>query len=580
MNSWQRILLLIKIFFKSGSALELEKSSWGRKKSKKQKAKWYSLITYALLGIYLPFIAVLYGKGLFPPMIAMGQDQNILNGLLEMFFMITIIYGFFFTFSTLAFSKDQDRLMAMPIPFGEIMIGRFAFITMHQMLLPLVLGLPLLATYGYYKGASWVFYAKAFCSVILLPVFPVAILVIICIFLMRLTKIARNKDRFMTVAQIVILILVLVFALGSSALGLDTSGSPNLNTNAFSNNSLGFLKYIFVTLGPLLRFLTTDGWNGLLCLAIILVMTIASILVAFIVAQKFFRPGQNIGMAKSSRKKNKSQSKTKSTQKSPFAAFAQREWRLLLRNPNMMINYFVGQLIVPLAMVIPLLINPSTKQGMGTMLKNLKPLISSHLSSLQGEDFWLILALACLGTSIIGYVFCGHSTMNNSAISREGSEITYLMVMPVSYQKQFLVKSLFSIAVSGTVFFLILIAGIIFFAIPVRLFILPLITYVWATVNANLVSLLIDCSHPVLDWENEIYPIKKNKTVLFSLLLNMILGTIFGLIIYFSLKEKTLLTPEIGLVLGLALNTLLTVLLIFCIRKSIKKTMQQIENFL
>lgn len=572
--------MLIKVFFKAGSNMEMQSMALRRKKKKQGKgSKILIALLYIYLLAYMVFMAIWFGRMLFPGVIIAGMDSLTFDFLFSIFSVLVILYGFFFTFSTLAFANDQERLACMPFKRGEILVSRFVFIVAQQSLLPLLIGSPLFFTYAYYKGLGWTFYVKTVFSLVLLNIVPVAVLVILSIFLMRLTPLAKNKDRFMIIAQVVLVVLIMAISFGSSYSSELISETGAMDLGFLKNNALGRLKYVFPNIVPLKDFLLQDGAVAFFGLLKVLLLSAVFVFAAYLIANSLYSPEVSSGTKKKSHRQSKRASRKAVVPKGKFAALFSKEAKLVLRNPTILTNNVISVFIFPLLMIVPILLNEEVREGGLQALLAMRPAATEFFQGLDSEGSLLLISIAGMAAAIIAYAFVGVNSLNTSAMSREGEQISYSMIIPCSYTKQYAAKSLLAILISMPIYLLLFIVAIVFFRIPFKLWIIPMLIYFLASINANLIPLLLDVWHPVLDWENEIYAIKSNKTIVFSMMANWLLATVFGFLIYFMLGKEWF-SPAVGLAISCGGNLLLTGLLLTLIPKVLKKTMSHIEDFL
>lgn len=576
MNSLQRTLKLTRVMLKSGTGMEGGGQAFGRKRNKNRTpSKIGGIFLYVFLFAYLVFISFFMAKSLAPTMIALNMDRAYFELFLGGYALITILLGFFSTFSTLAFSQDQERLSSMPFKRGEILIARMIMIFLTQTIFPLLTGIPIFFTYFYYKGSAWTFYVKAVLAMVLQIIVPVSLMVIASLILIRITPLAKNKDRFMIFAQVITIVLVMfvVFSGQNLSMGMEESQAidvGNLPTGLFPTAS----KFV-PNIGYLRDFMMLEGSAALINFIKFFAVALVFVVITYLIANELYRPHTSSG-GKNKQLSSRGVEKTLRP-KSPFGALLAKELRLIRRNPTILTNNILGALLFPIFMLVPLGI--MIYQEGGFDLAGLRGQIASFFQLFSGWEYQsIIVVVASLILAIIAHFISGVSALNSSAVSREGEDIIWTLIWPVSLEKQYRVKSLVSYVVVVLPYLLMFLAAILILGIPMKIAIIPMLVYLLSSYNANKIALLIDASKPVLDWENEIYPIKSNKRIFLSMLLNWLLAGIFGFLIYlqFTRFEDS---PETILAIIAVITIGVLIVLEISVPKILRKTMSRIERY-
>ena len=579
MKSLARIWLLFRLLWKSGSGagLDMQGGLFNKRKKKDQgkAGKIGQYLLSAFLLVYLGGMMVYLSSQMSPLLISLGQDRFLFEMFMALFAMMTLVFGLFSTFSSLAFSTDQDRLTVLPVKRGEILIARLAVIALYQVFLPLIMGVPFFATYGYYKGVAWTFYLRVLLAMVLQILVPVSILVILCLLLIRLTPLAKNKDRFMIIAQLVMLAVVFYISFGPINQNGQTMDMAQIQQLMAKPTLYNSMRVIIPSLDAWIDFMLLGGTASLWALVKALLIALAFLVLAYVAANYLYRP--ETGTQAKRKQLNRGQISKVLRPRSSFMALFTRESKLVFRNPTLLMNNIFGSVIFLVVMVVSIYMGV---KGSGTDMSFARMKAALHTTFLghPGFDSLITIALLSLILSVIGAFLIGMSSLNASALSRQGEEIYWSMTLPVSYRKQYAAKSVLAILLSVTPYVLILLVFSILFEIPALLVIPPLLYFIWSASVSNLWPLLLDAKNPILDWENEITAIKNNKNILISMIINWVQAGIYGVTIYFYLEYQ--LSP--GLILGglTAFLLLQTLYLLWAIPKALKKTMGQIEKYL
>lgn len=576
MKSWQRIILLVRLFLKTGNPLE--QLMGARRRSKRKKDGPLRDVGQGLLMVfvfaYVAFIMVfMVGKNLIPPLIAIRQDQVFFELMLSAFSMMTIIYGFFSCFSALAYSQNQDRLAAMPFRRGELLTARLFMIYLDEVKIPFMLGLPLLCTYGYYKGSPWTYYLKVVLAVMIQVLVPLAILVVISLLIMHLTPLAKSKDRFVLVAQAVYILMTIVMVVLMNR--ITGNINPQQVTSQMMNLELFSVMSILIpNLTFLKDFLMLSGGEAVVSGLLALGIGLAFIFLCYVIANRFYRPG--VGYTPKKKHQHGDVSKMLRA-RTPFRSLVAKELKLVFRTPTILMNNVMGSFTTLIILVVMFFVNRNNAEG-AVNLPMIQRSVHDFLMDLDREELAMVITVASLGIVVLAHFILNSSPLNGSAVSREGQEIIWSKLIPVSLRVQYTAKSFVSYVIMVLPTLLMLCVAIILLQIPVYIFIAPLIYYLWASFNGNLLALLLDARRPVLDWEDQIYAIKQNKSILFSLVGNWIMAAIFGFMIFAIFRWE--LPPLLMLGLMTLVQLVVSIVLLKITGKTLRHTMHHLEDYL
>lgn len=576
-SSLVRIWLLLRLLWKSGSSsgLDLQGSPFDSKKGKKGilRGKVGKIVVMILSIAYLSGIMVFNTLSIVPPLIAAGQDRLFFELYMPLFAVMTMAFGFFYTFSSLAFASDQERVSAMPFRSNEVLIARMILVAVNQTILPLIMGVPAFYTYGYLKGMPWIYYVKVPLTILVQSIVPVGIMVMLTVFLMRLTPLAKNRDRFMVISQIAMMIVMFaVFFKGGDM--FDTK-DQNMLLQTMQNKPLGVLFTIIPNLNYLIDFMLQSGKTALLAILKAVLISLVFVLLAYLIAGRFYSPELASGGASGKKLSNKEKAKVLH-KKSVFAAVFSCEWKQVTRNHSLLMNSVVGEFIFIAMLLVGAFVGMS-KEGSSINLPQIRQSISTYINSADFE-FLPIITIASLAMALFAHFATGMTTLNASAFSRQGQEIFHTMIQPVPVMTLYLAKSLISVLASMVPYLLIFIIFTVLLGLPFYVVIIPILYFIWAGINSNLWPLLLDANNPTLDWENEMQAIKNNKNVFFAMIASWGAAGVIGFLFYATFEWE--LEPWQALAALTAFLMLQTILCIWLIPKAVKKTYNNIEEYL
>jgi ABC-2 type transport system permease protein len=338
--------------------------------------------------------------------------------------------------------------------------------------------------------------------------------------------------------------------------GLETVSSTQLiDFVVEGNNSLiGIFKFVFISYPYGLEAIFA---SDLLNLGLYLIITVV-ILGGFLLLSNFiyFRGVLGINETASKRKVLSNKQLLDSSQSKPaiFRYFL-KEIALLFRTPIYFLNCVSVGFLLPIILLVSTLSVPSQREA-----------VLNYINTLSFSDPNII-GFILIGSLAIGLVIGSTNMISSTAISREGSNVYFMKIIPMSIMSQLHAKVLSGVFYSTLG--LIFLYGIVFYFIrlPWHLFLASFGLTMIGTVFINYYSILIDVIHPKLVWESEQAAVKQNMNFLFTMLPAM---GIAGLMFY--LIPKITISMVIVAMLAAIILILLTLVIITLLKKIASKT--------
>ena len=160
-----------------------------------------------------------------------------------------------------------------------------------------------------------------------------------------------------------------------------------------------------------------------------------------------------------------------------------------------------------------------------------------------------MLPYAVLAGMASGFLFSNLNMISSTAISREGTNISFMKYIPMSLKQQLQAKVLSGILMS--VISMLLTMVCVYFLLPI----FPLTWYFAAAaaslitiVLGNYASLALDILHPKLVWKQEAAAVKQNMSGIVSMLAGMAM-TVVTCVLLFILPDDYLLFGTAGMVI-------------------------------
>ncbi|NLZ39178.1 MAG: hypothetical protein GX893_06180 [Firmicutes bacterium] len=475
---------------------------WYAKHDKKKVLGALALAVVLLVSLapsYYYFYIILV-KDVFQGGYSLGQPEFVFTLAAVAVSLMVLIFGIAFVMSTFYFSQDLSFLIALPLSPSEVIGGKFATVLIQEYLTVIPLMLPVIIIYGTGVRAGLYFWLAALIVMLMLPVIPLTIVSGAVMFLMRVTNLGKRKDFLRIVGMSLMIVILLAFNYFVTKLA--PMSQAELMNLIFAREGLAQLVSRYYPPALILtRALTAGGAAAILNLSLFIVLNLAGLFVTLFLAERLFYRGLIGGEEISARKSisNEQLARRLAYSSHPALAIAQREIKILLRTPIYMFNSVGVVLIMPLAMVVPLLGGEA---------------VEPILNLLQTVQSRVLINLG--GAAIIGFV-AAFAPAASSSFSREGKQFWISQVIPVAPQVQ----------INGKIIYSILLALL---AVPLVFLLSAFVTH-WSAVELLLViiiglcislpsitiGLLIDLIRPYLNWDNPQRAIKQNVNVVFGM---------------------------------------------------------------
>ena len=441
---------------------------------------YFSLVIY--LGATFFLMAKFLCQSLVPAPLDLTWFYFTIMGLLAL--VLGVFGSVFSTYASLYLAKDNDTLLAMPIPPRAILFVRLATVYVVGLFFELIVMLP--------ATVAWFIYGD---PTVLGGIFAILIPFILSFFVLSLScllgfVVAAISTRLKH-KTVVIVILALAF------LGLYMWGYAKLMSSLTDLLAIAgdIAEAVKIPLFPFYHMgLSTTGKP--LSFLIFAGIVLGFFLLVYLLLSFTFLSlaTTNKGTARKAYKREHA------TQKSASRALLGKELKRLVASPTYMLNCGLGALLLPIAGVALLIFREDVAQ-----------LLELYSALLGGADVipLLLAAMACMMGVMID--------VTAPSVSLEGKHIWIvqaLPVAPVSVLRAKLVLHLL-IAFPPTVIALVCMLIATTPALPF-MFLIPLATLLF-TVLIALFGLFMNLKSPNLSWTSEIIPVKQSMSVTVTL---------------------------------------------------------------
>lgn len=442
-------------------------------------------------------------------------------------FLIGIIGSVMTTSAALFKAKDNEFLLAMPIPPSKILMARMISVYIMGLIYESMVMIPAILFY-------FIFGHPSILSIILciLGIFVLGFLVLVfsCLFgwIIALISSKLKNQKILTTIIIVLAIGIFIYL--------------RFQANAFFR----YLAEHGADIGE-----SIEGWGypiyslglgmsgNILAFLVFTAITAALFFLTCFVMSKTFKRIVSTKAEGSKAEFKDSQIQTRSI----GAALRRKEFKHFSSSVTYMVNCGLGILFLIAAAAL-LLIKAGDIRFLLSSLTAGAPLFASLMPVFGAFG-------VCLLSSMCDIAAPG--------ISLEGKNIWLLQTMPVDPYEIFKAKIFLHISVTGIPALICTIAMIIVLTPDVFTAICMILCVIAFVVFSGTAMLALDLKRPMLEWTNESQPVKQNMNILFSWLGGMFLALIFGAL---YLLVGMLLASSIYLLICTVILAVLTLLLL------------------
>ncbi len=487
-------------------AAEKRKGLWGRLGAGARKVAMGFL--FLLLAAMFFMMGYMLGETGVTPYVAFSLCVVCLVGL-------TALTGLYQAVNILYFVRDLGYYLTLPVSATTVMWAKLVhFLGMSLLgdLIILPIGLGSLLAAGAAPGA-WAAMALAF---VLSAVAVNLALVIVCVPIMRFSRLAHDKDRFSRFFGGLIVVLALAigagsqFALQGDGLASLASGSEQLLSGGVPAVVMGILCPPSLLARPVVEgdvLAVAGGLLGMLaCVAVYAV-------VLSMVARRWYFEGvqalQGAGGKRGRRVEGAELAQATRTRGS-FAANLSRDWKTLVRVPVFFNQFVLSSLLMPLYFVVIMVVSgavgasQATEAGMdpAALLE-----MARSLTALLAFDS-PALAWCAVGVLVFG-LFLGFSSYSfTMGVSRDGEDFFFMRGLPMNWSAYLAAKFVAPYALSTVPMLVLIVVALVVLGVPAAAGLYLVAIYLGATITLGLLSLGLGALFPRLTWDNEAQLVK------------------------------------------------------------------------
>ena len=475
-------------------------------------------IVLAICMIPLSFTLYMMFDAAMTQLLPLQQEGAVLALGFHISSLVTFLFSIFLIPSIFYFSKESETLLALPLPPQTILSAKFSVCLVYEYAFTLIVCVPLFLAYANHAQIGIVYILFAILLFMSLPIYPLVLSSIITMLLMRFVPFFKNRDRFNMIAGILSIVFAFTFSflMNSSTMTNDPNALITMLVQGH-NSMISLFSRIFPAI-PFAANAVIDG--DAVSLVIYLLITAAALGVLVLLGRwLYFKGAIGFSETKSSRKALSAKDYSRVLRHSKVRTYLIKEMRLLIRTPVYALNCIGMCLLMPIMLLVIFLTTDTD-----TLLQQL-PDITPYL---DGK-----LPYAILAGMAIGFLFSNLNLISATAISREGTNLSFMKYIPMTLKEQLHAKVLSGILMS--VFSMLLTMLCIYYLLPI----FPLFWYLLAAASSlitivlgNYASLALDILHPKLVWEQEAAAVKQNMSGIVSMLAGMAMMVVTAALLF------------------------------------------------
>lgn len=508
--------ILLKMISKNGDLAMPESGS---------KAKVYRTMgVIAISCIMLPCCFVV-GYIVFimtAALIEAGGMAEGLNLVIQLMSVFGVIFSIMVIFNLLYFSSDLEHLLPLPVRPGELVAAKFT----HAFFAESVMEFMILfcGFIGYFVAVkiNIVSVITAVFGVFLLPLLPLVYCGLYALIVMAFFsrhRMFRNVDLMVAVAVLLFLgLFIWSFAQMDSVNIENYIDSLRDGSNVF----IKIMNTIFFTVPVFLKAL--EGGSVLYLLLFVgLNVICASIL--FALGNRLYLRGVYMvsSAGKKSKARNTSADEKAFVQKTPFAAYLGKEIKTLNRTPAYRKYCVLVNLIWPVLIVAVFKI-PATKD-----------MIMSFRDTYE-TGFFLSDVIVLMTVIGIAFFATAMNSIAATSFTREGKHLSFVKHIPLNYSNQLKIKVCTSMLYSGIT---VIVSTIVLCALMgcdiLRSVYFLMIGIICAFI-CTYTGLVLDTTHPKLDWEDEYGALRGNPNAFFNMAISILVALVLCIVGYVFFK--------------------------------------------
>lgn len=492
---------------------------------------------------------------------------------------LTVLTGVYQAVNILYFVRDLSYYLTLPISATTIMLAKLThFLALSVLgdliLVPVPLGClfaqsasgvaltePMALGRLFAEASPALTWPLTIVAFVLCAVAVNLALVIVCVPIMRFSRLAHDKDRFSRVFGGLIVVLALAIGVGSQ-FALRGDGLASLASGADELLSGGVPMVVMGVICPPSLFVRQALTGDALGVASGLALMVASValyaLVLSVIARRWYFEGvqslQGAG-AKSGRRVEGAELARATRSRGQVSANLSRDWKTMVRVPVFFNQFVLSSLLMPLYFVVIMVASGvlafSEMEQAGVSVPMLLELVRTVTATFTPGS----LELAWCAVGVLGFsILLGFSSYTfTMGVSRDGDDFFFLRALPMDWRSYLVAKFVSPFALSTVPMLVLMLAALVVLGVPVVSGAYLVLVYLGATATLGLLSLGLGARFPRLTWDNEAQLVKGGGATL-MVFAGLVVGVVVMALPALALLAGCLwlvIEPWLGLVLAL-----------------------------
>ena len=553
--SWRQFKVMLRVIIRGEQHLDSTGMGLGDDSADKRKGFWGSLgsgarkaamgFLFLLLAAMFFMLGFMLGDLGVSPYTAFSLCVVCLVAL-------TVLTGLYQAVNILYFVRDLGYYLTLPVSATTVMWAKLAhFLGMSLLgdLIILPVGLGCLLANGA-APLAWVTMTVAFA---LSAIAVDLALVIICVPLMRFSRLAHDKDRFSRAFGGLIVVLALAigvgsqFALQGDGLASLASGSEQLLSGGVPAIVMGVLCPPSLLARPVVEGDALGALAGLL--GMLACVAVYALILSAVARRWYFEGVQALQGAggKRGRRVEGAELARATRARGAFAANLSRDWKTMARVPVFFNQFVLSSLLMPLYFAVIMVVSGFVGFSQASEA-GIEPMalfeMARSLAALLTFDA-PALAWCAVGVLLFG-LFLGFSSYSfTMGVSRDGEDFFFMRGLPMNWGAYLASKFVSPFLLSTVPMLLLIVVALVLLGVPVAPSIYLVCVYLGSTVSLGLLSLGLGALFPRLTWDNEAQLVKGGGATLM-----VFAGVLVGLVVM-ALPALALLAGALWSVLAI-----------------------------
>ena len=493
---------------KSSSTLNANASA-ANKKRKKSNNMITFLITMGIVSLCVGIPCAILVAMMANILAEKNLAPSLMYGFLPAINIIVIMISVFSVVSTFFFSTDNNQLLPMPIKPFEILMARFIITLLSTYTIVLMFVLPLFLGYGIGTHADVLYYISAAIGALIIPIVPLALIVLICVFIFQTTNLFKHKDLLSYIMTFFILVFAFsisfIFNTGFSSTAEDPDAIIAMMQNIMAHNAVliskfmpnAYLTILSLTANTVLaRILYTLATTALSLGILVGILLICSPI--------YFRTIRGSDEKVVNKKKtDEGELLAKQHAKGAFRSSVIVELRLIVRSPTYFMNLVFVSFIFPIITFISFFTGFSRGSDGGKTFNDfIVEFQNSGFTPAHATGFMIFFAILIF--------FASMTLISSTSISRMGKSASFVKYIPCDVATTVTVKAFWGIFFSFVTAFFTIVALVIANVFPIIDGVILLVAAIPFYVFLNYLAVIVDAKRPKLEWLNETQAVKSN----------------------------------------------------------------------